>query len=112
MEKWVAKTAMILRVRLHIIRNEKIENVGKYQSCMVSKLRIICKQTVDSRGSQLAQNKMAVRAARKLVGTASKNSNSSSVDHDGTYLIIHPLCHGMACHVHVTPAHQIESVRA
>ena len=36
----------LLRVRLKIIRNARIENVGKYQSCMVSKLRIICKQTV------------------------------------------------------------------
>ena len=35
-----------LRVRLHIIRNERIENVGKSQPCMVSKVRIICKQTV------------------------------------------------------------------
>ena len=35
-----------LRVRVHIIRNARIENVGKSQSCMVSKLRIICKQTV------------------------------------------------------------------
>ena len=34
-----------LRVRLHIIRNERIENVGKYQSCMVSKLPIIWKRT-------------------------------------------------------------------
>ena len=34
-----------VRVRLHIIRNVRIENSGKYQSCMVSKLRIICKQT-------------------------------------------------------------------
>ena len=33
-------------MRLHIIRNERIENVGKSQSCMVPKLRIICKQTV------------------------------------------------------------------
>ena len=40
-----------LRVRLHIIRNERIENVGKSQSCMVSKLRIICKQTVQRTGS-------------------------------------------------------------
>ena len=32
------------RVRLHIIGN--VRNVGKYQSCMVSKLPIICKQTV------------------------------------------------------------------
>ena len=31
-------------VRLKIIRNARIENVGKYQSCMVSKLTIICKQ--------------------------------------------------------------------
>ena len=36
----------MLRVRFHIIRNARIENVGKSQSCMVSKLRIICKQTV------------------------------------------------------------------
>jgi len=33
-------------VRFHIIRNARIENVGKSQSCMVSKLRIIWKQTV------------------------------------------------------------------
>ena len=36
-----------LRVRFHIIRNARIENVGKSQSCMVSKLRIIWKQTVE-----------------------------------------------------------------
>ena len=30
-------------VRFHIIRNARIENVGKSQSCMVSKLRIIWK---------------------------------------------------------------------
>ena len=35
-----------LRVRFHIIRNACIETVFKYQSCMVSKLRIIWKQTV------------------------------------------------------------------
>ena len=35
-----------IRVRLHIIVNVRIKNVGKYQSCMVSKLRIIWKQTV------------------------------------------------------------------
>ena len=37
----------LLRVRFHIIRNARIENVGKSQSCMVSELRIIWKQTVD-----------------------------------------------------------------
>ena len=36
----------VVRVRFHIIRYARIENVGKYQSCMVSKLRIIWKQTV------------------------------------------------------------------
>ena len=36
----------VLRVRFHIIRNDRIENVGKSQSCMVSKLRMIRKQTV------------------------------------------------------------------
>ena len=35
-----------LRVRFHIIRNARMENVGKSRSCMVSKLRMICKQTV------------------------------------------------------------------
>ena len=35
-----------VRVRFHIIRNARIETVGKYQSCMASKLRIIWKQTV------------------------------------------------------------------
>ena len=33
-------------VRFQTIRNACIENVGKYQSCMVSKLPIIWKQTV------------------------------------------------------------------
>ena len=32
------------QVRFHIIRNARIENVGKSQSCMVSKLRVIWKQ--------------------------------------------------------------------
>ena len=36
----------VIRVRFHIIRNARIENVGIYQSCMVSKLRFIWKQTV------------------------------------------------------------------
>ena len=35
-------------VRFQIIRNARIEYVGKSQSCMVSKLRIIWKQTVAS----------------------------------------------------------------
>ena len=33
-------------MRSHIIGNEIIENVGKSQSCMFSKLPIICEQTV------------------------------------------------------------------
>ena len=36
----------VVRVRFHIIRNARIDNVGKSQSCMVSKVRIIWKQTV------------------------------------------------------------------
>ena len=40
---------VVIRVRFHIIRNACIENEGKSQSCMVSKLRIIWKQTVVSR---------------------------------------------------------------
>ena len=52
--------AAIVRVRFHIIRNARIENVGKSQSCMVSKLRIIWKQTV--------QQCMAVTAEDDKVG--------------------------------------------
>ena len=44
-----AQVLVDLRVRFHIIRNARIENVGKSQSCMVSKLRIIWKQTVGRR---------------------------------------------------------------
>ena len=44
---------VVLRVRFHIIRNACIENVGKSQSCMVSKVRMIWKQTVaGARGQQ------------------------------------------------------------
>ena len=35
-----------IRVRFHIIGNDIIKNVGKSQSCMVSKLPIAWKQTV------------------------------------------------------------------
>ena len=38
--------ALTIRVRFHIIRNACIEYVGKSQSCMVSNLPIIWKQTV------------------------------------------------------------------
>ena len=37
---------VLVRVRSHIIGNVRIKNVGKNQPCMVSKLPIICKQTV------------------------------------------------------------------
>ena len=42
----VMKSIFWLRVRLRIIRNARIKNVCKYESCMVSKLRIIFKRTV------------------------------------------------------------------
>ena len=58
--------AMIVRVRFQIIRNARIENVCKSQSCMVSKLRIIWKQTVDRyaspQASSAAKNLEALRA--------------------------------------------------
>ena len=41
-----------LRVRFHIIRNACIVYVGEYQSCMVSKVRIIWKQTVSQAQAQ------------------------------------------------------------
>ena len=37
-------------VRLKIIGNDIIKNVGKYQSCMVSKLPIIFKRTRTTEG--------------------------------------------------------------
>ena len=49
----------ILRVRLHIIGNARIKNVYKYQSCMVTKLPIICEQTVDSPTANAALSKAA-----------------------------------------------------
>ena len=51
-----------LRVRFQIIRNARIDNVGESQTCMVSKLRIIWKQTVGSRA--------LLRTASSAVGTA------------------------------------------
>ena len=44
------RTYQYERVRFHIIRNARIENVGTYQSCMVSKLWSIGKQTVMATG--------------------------------------------------------------
>ena len=32
-----AGVVLVMKVRFHIIRDARIENVGKYQSCMVSK---------------------------------------------------------------------------
>ena len=47
LDMWLQHLApAAIGVRFHIIRNARIENVGKYQSCMVSKLRMIWKQTV------------------------------------------------------------------
>ena len=42
----LARAPLTLQVRFQIIGNARIENVGKSQSCMVSKLPIIWKQTV------------------------------------------------------------------
>ena len=59
-------------MRFHIIRNARIDNVGKYQSCMVSKVRIIWKQTVRSpvRGGGLS---------RAVDGAAIASSSDGSV---------------------------------
>ena len=66
-------------MRFHIIRNARIENVGKSQSCMVSKLRIVWKQTVLKRhprpvcGSPVAglvfgrNSRYSSRAQRQLI---------------------------------------------
>ena len=50
-----------IRVRFHIIRNACIEYVGESQSCMVSKLRIIRKQTVPG-GSEWRRRALCSRA--------------------------------------------------
>ena len=43
---WHQQEEQQLRVRFHIFRTARIQIVGKYQSCMGSKLRIIWKQTI------------------------------------------------------------------
>ena len=50
----------LLRVRLHIIDNARIKNVGKYQSCMVSKFPIICKQVDELRTSIVGAKDLVV----------------------------------------------------
>ena len=60
-ETWTARTAAmaakrgeiagIVRVRLKIVRNSRINSVGESESCMVYKLRIIPKRTVDPEGA-------------------------------------------------------------
>ena len=68
-----------IRVRCHIIRHAHMENVGKSQSCMVSKLRIIWKQTAvegrmggeqdhQVRGARLGRARAVARRAEKLPG--------------------------------------------
>ena len=54
-----------VRVRFHIIRNALIENVGKYQSCMVSKLRIIWKQTVAAAAAVVVPSAAAAGASAR-----------------------------------------------
>ena len=41
----ILRGSSVVRVRFHIIRNARIKNVGKSESCTVSNLRMICKQT-------------------------------------------------------------------
>ena len=54
---------MYIRVRFHIIRNAYISNVGKYQSCMVSELRIILVASVS--GEQVGVSaKLTLQPAR------------------------------------------------
>ena len=64
----------MVRVRFHIIRNARTENVGKSQSCMVSKLRIIWKQTV------VVQSRRYFRSARALRSRSMREVLRSGVD--------------------------------
>ena len=41
----IPTAALLVRVRLKLIRNARIKTVGNYESCMVLKLRIIFKRT-------------------------------------------------------------------
>ena len=63
--------AAVVRVRFQIIRNARIENVGESQSCMVSKLRIIWKQTVPAPGplNPMCAGR-SLRASRRQVPAA------------------------------------------
>ena len=78
-----------VRVRLHILGNARISNVGKSQSCMVSKVPSICQQTVlldpeakgKSSGSS-AQGRIASPAAnvRNLDQMASQLFDAADLD--------------------------------
>ena len=53
-------------MRFHIIGNARIKNVGKYQSCMVSKLPVIWKQDSAIASDETELTKMAAEAAEEL----------------------------------------------
>ena len=55
-------------VRFHIIRKSRIQIVGKSQSCMASKLRIIRKQTLKHSAKSLLQTSRSGRRSLKNVG--------------------------------------------
>ena len=65
--RWVGQKEPVTpyEVRFHIIRNARIENVGKSQSCMVSNLRMIWKQ-----GLTLVLDDATVTAAAEGGGAA------------------------------------------
>ena len=67
-----------VRVRFHIIRNARTENVGKSQSCMVSNLRIIWKQTVF--GSRLSERYWRTRRLRCGRHLSASNTPRTSLE--------------------------------
>ena len=68
---------LLLSVRLHIIDNARIKNVGKYQSCMVSKLPIICKQT-DAFGEAKIFTQKLVQLLIAQLGKAQEDARAAT----------------------------------
>ena len=63
-----------IRVRLKIIRNELIKNVGKFRPCMFSKLRILFKRIV------AAESLSWSTPLRLLLDLCCQSASSSSVE--------------------------------
>ena len=96
----------MIRVRFQIIGNARIENVGKSQSCMVSKLRIVWKQTViEEQTRSSATGSVVMIAANGHVEHGNKQrqkhySRTHQIQSYGHETATHPIVDCMLIHHH------------